>query len=99
MMVKKDEKVRLAAALKYDSQEDAAPVMTAKGRGAIAEKIISIAKKNGIPIKEDPNLVQILSKLDIDEQIPPVLYKAVAEILAFVYSLNEKRRGENFSRR
>jgi flagellar biosynthesis protein len=98
-MAKKDEKVRLAAALKYDPQEDAAPVMTAKGRGAIAEKIISIAKKNGIPIKEDPNLVQILSKLEIDEQIPPVLYKAVAEILAFVYSLNEKRRGENFSRR
>jgi flagellar biosynthesis protein len=98
-MAKKDEKVRLAAALKYDPQEDAAPVMTAKGRGAIAEKIISIAKKNGIPIKEDPNLVQILSKLEIDEQIPSVLYKAVAEILAFVYSLNEKRRGENFSRR
>jgi flagellar biosynthesis protein len=98
-MAKKDEKVRLAAALKYDPQEDTAPVMTAKGRGAIAEKIISIAKKNGIPIKEDPNLVQILSKLEIDEQIPPVLYKAVAEILAFVYSLNEKRRGENFSRR
>jgi len=98
-MAKKDKKVRLAAALKYDPQEDAAPVMTAKGRGVIAEKIISIAKKNGIPIKEDPNLVQILSKLEIDEQIPPVLYKAVAEILAFVYSLNEKRRGENFSRR
>jgi flagellar biosynthesis protein len=98
-MTKKDEKVRLAAALKYDPQEDAAPVMTAKGRGAIAEKIISIAKKNGIPIKEDPNLVQVLSKLKIDEQIPPVLYKAVAEILAFVYSLNEKRRGENISQR
>ncbi|NTW16852.1 MAG: flagellar biosynthesis protein FlhB, partial [Syntrophaceae bacterium] len=69
----------------------------AKGRGVIAEKIISLARKNGIPIKEDPGLVQILSTLDIDEQIPPVLYKAVAEILAFVYGLNEKRRGEKFS--
>ena len=97
-MMKKDEKVRLAAALKYDPQKDAAPVVTAKGRGTIAEKIINIAKKNGIPIKEDPNLVQILSKLEVDEQIPPVLYKAVAEILAFVYSLNEKRREEKFSR-
>ena len=96
-MMKKSENVRLAAALKYDAQKDAAPVLTAKGRGATAEKIISIAKKNGILIKEDPNLVQILSKLEIDEQIPPVLYKAVAEILAFVYSINEKRRGENFS--
>ena len=97
-MTKKDEKVLLAAALKYDPQKDAAPVVTAKGRGTIAEKIISIAKKNGIPIKEDPSLVQILSKLEVDEQIPPVLYKAVAEILAFVYSLNEKRREEKFSR-
>ena len=97
-MAKKDEKMRLAAALKYDPQKDAAPSVTAKGRGIIAEKIISIARKNGIPIKEDPSLVQILSKLDIDEQIPPVLYKAVAEILAFVYSLNEKQRAEKFSR-
>jgi flagellar biosynthesis protein len=97
-MMKKDEKVRLAAALKYDPQKDAAPVVTAKDRGTIAEKIISIAKKNGIPIKEDPSLIQILSKLEMDEQIPPVLYKAVAEILAFVYSLNEKRREEKFSR-
>jgi flagellar biosynthesis protein len=97
-MTKKDDKVRLAAALKYDPQKDAAPVVTAKGRGTIAEKIISLARKNGIPIKEDPSLVQILSKLEVDEQIPPVLYKAVAEILAFVYSLNEKRREEKFSR-
>jgi len=96
-MVKKNEKMRLAAALKYDAKKDAAPVLTAKGRGTIAEKIISIARKNGVVIKEDPNLIQILSKLEIDEQIPPVLYKAVAEILAFVYSVNEKRRGENFS--
>jgi len=97
-MTKKDEKIRMAVALKYDPQKDAAPVLAAKGRGFVAEKIIDIAKKNRIPIKEDPNLVQILSKLEIDEQIPPVLYKAVAEILAFVYSLNEKLRGEKFSR-
>jgi len=92
-MTKKNEKVRLAAAVKYDAKKDEAPVLTAKGRGTIAEKIISLARKHGIPIKEDPNLVQILSKLEIDEQIPPVLYKAVAEILAFVYSLNERQKG------
>jgi flagellar biosynthesis protein len=97
-MAKKDEKIRVAAAIKYDPAKDAAPVLAAKGRGLVAEKIIDIAKKNRIPIKEDPNLVQILSKLEIDEQIPPVLYKAVAEILAFIYSLNEKARRENFSR-
>jgi flagellar biosynthesis protein len=97
-MVKRNEKIRVAAALKYDPQKDATPVLAAKGRGFIAEKIIDIAKKNRIPIKEDQNLVQILSKLEIDEQIPAVLYKAVAEILAFVYSLNEKLREEKFSR-
>jgi flagellar biosynthesis protein len=96
-MTKKNEKSRLAAALKYDPKKHEAPLVTAKGRGVIAEKIISLARKNGIPIKEDPGLVQILSKLDIDEQIPPALYKAVAEILAFVYALNERRRGEKFS--
>jgi len=97
-MAKKEEKIRAAVAVKYDPQKDAAPVLAAKGRGFVAEKIIDIAKKNMIPIKEDPNLVQILSKLEIDEQIPPMLYKAVAEILAFVYTLNEKLRGEKFSR-
>ncbi len=96
-MAKQNEKSRLAAALKYDPKKNDAPLLTAKGRGVIAEKIISLARKNGIPIKEDPCLVQILSKLDIDEQIPPVLYKAVAEVLAFVYALNERRRRENFS--
>jgi flagellar biosynthesis protein len=85
-------KTLLAAALKYDREKDAAPHMTAKGRGAIAEKIIEMAKKHGIPIKNDPALVQVLSKLDLDEQIPVELYKAVAEILAFVYAVNNRRR-------
>lgn len=87
-----EKKTLLAAALKYDSKKDAAPHVTAKGRGAIAEKIIDLAKKHDIPIKSDPALAQILSKLDMDEQIPVELYKAVAEILAFVYSVNTQRR-------
>jgi len=81
-----------AAALKYDVKKDVAPRVTAKGKGNVAEKIIELAKKNDIPIKSDPALVQLLSKVDIDDQIPLELYKAVAEILAFVYSMNEKRR-------
>ena len=81
-----------AAALKYDTRKDAAPKVIAKGQGIIAEKIIELAKKNNVPIKSDPGLVQILSKLDIDEQIPVELYKAVAEILAFVYSANNRYR-------
>jgi flagellar biosynthesis protein len=82
----------VAAAIKYDERKDAAPKVIAKGRGTIAEKIIALAKQNNVPIKNDPALVQILSKLDIDEQIPVELYKAVAEIFAFVYAANNRYR-------
>lgn len=82
----------IAAVIKYDDKRDAAPKLTAKGRGSIAEKIIKLAMEHNIPIREDPALVQILSRLDIDEQIPPEIYKAIAEILAFVYSVNEQYR-------
>ncbi|RZB34935.1 MAG: flagellar biosynthesis protein [Desulfobacteraceae bacterium Eth-SRB1] len=91
-MNKDKRKTTIAAALKYDGKRDSAPRVTARGRGAIAEKIIELAKKHKVPIKEDPALAQILSRLDIDEQIPPELYKAIAEILAFVYSVNERYR-------
>ena len=83
----------VAAAIEYDGGKDPAPRVTARGRGAAAEKIIALARKHGVPIKEDPALAQILSRLDIDEQIPVEVYKAVAEILVFVYSLNERYRG------
>ncbi|MDL1968458.1 MAG: EscU/YscU/HrcU family type III secretion system export apparatus switch protein [Deltaproteobacteria bacterium] len=82
----------IAAAIEYDNKRDAAPKVTAKGRGSIAEKIIKLAMEHNIPIRKDPALVQILSRLDIDEQIPPEIYKAIAEILAFVYSINEQYR-------
>lgn len=85
----------MAAAIKYDSTSADAPKVTARGRGFIADKIIAIAEENGIPIKNDPDLVQILSKLDIGTEIPLELYRAVAEILAFVYSLNENQRIKN----
>ncbi|HPJ95709.1 MAG TPA: EscU/YscU/HrcU family type III secretion system export apparatus switch protein [Syntrophales bacterium] len=81
----------VAAAIRYDPEKDAAPRVTAKGKGYVADKIIELAKKHGIPVKNDPGLVEILSRLDIDEQIPVEVYRAVAEILAFVYSLNSNR--------
>lgn len=81
----------VAAAIQYDPEKDAAPRVTAKGKGYVADKIIELAKKHGIPVKNDPGLVEILSRLDIDEQIPVEVYRAVAEILAFVYSLNSDR--------
>ena len=88
----KEPETILAAALEYDPRKDAAPKVVARGRGAIAERIIELARQNNVPVKSDPALVQILSKLDIDEQIPMELYKAVAEILAFVYTANTRYR-------
>ena len=80
-----------AVALKYDRSEDDAPRVVAKGQGKIAEKIIELAIKHGIPIKDDPDLIEVLSSLDIDQEIPSEIYVAVAELLAFVYSANSKR--------
>ncbi len=77
-----------AVALRYDAQRDAAPRIAAKGSGLLAERILELAREHGVHIHEDPDLVTILSKLDIDTAIPEDLYKAVAEILAFVYRLN-----------
>ncbi|MEE9936626.1 MAG: EscU/YscU/HrcU family type III secretion system export apparatus switch protein [Deltaproteobacteria bacterium] len=86
------EPVRLACALRYDPEKNRAPVMTAGGRGEIAEKIIALAREAGVPLQENPELVGILSRLDVGAEIPPELYRAVAEILAFLYTLNEDQR-------
>ncbi|MFH2093673.1 MAG: EscU/YscU/HrcU family type III secretion system export apparatus switch protein [Pseudomonadota bacterium] len=80
-----------AVALRYDRKKDDAPAVVAKGQGKVAEKIIELAQKHGIPIKDDPDLIEVLSSLDIDEAIPSEIYVAVAELLAFVYSANSKR--------
>ncbi|PPD15373.1 MAG: type III secretion protein [Methylobacterium sp.] len=74
---------RVAVALKYDFG-DGAPIVTAKGEGHVADKIIEIARENDIAIEENPVLAQALSQLDLDEQIPVPLYKAVAEVIGFV---------------
>lgn len=87
MTTKKDR--RKAAALKYDAEKDSAPKVIAKGYGSIAERIIEIARQHAIPIKDDPELVEVLSSLDLYQEIPPELYRAVAEILAFVYRITK----------
>jgi len=86
-----EKKKRLyAAALRYKAKEDDAPKMVAKGKGRIAEKIIALAQEHNIPIREDPDLVQALMKLELNQYIPEELYKVVAEILAFIYRMNNK---------
>jgi flagellar biosynthesis protein len=90
--MRKKEDLRMAASIRYDKKKDDAPRLTAKGRGLLADRIIELARKHDIPVKEDPALVSLLCRLDIDEEIPPELFRAVAEILAFVYSTNERYR-------
>jgi flagellar biosynthesis protein len=76
----------LAVALKY-APGDAAPKVVAKGRGLIAEEIISRAKAHGVYVHESPELVTLLSQVDLDDHIPPTLYLAVAELLAWLYKV------------
>ena len=80
-----------AVALQYRPGEDKAPIVTAKGSGWVAERLIEAARAHGIPVKSDPDLVAVLSKLDIEAQIPPSVYIVVAELLAFVYELNRQK--------
>lgn len=82
-----------AVALKYDSTADKAPRVLAKGKGEVAKKIIEIAREHNIHVHNDPDLIEVLSHLDLNDEIPPDLYVVVAELLAFVYSLN---KGKNF---
>lgn len=91
----KDDKIKKAVALKYESSKNKAPHVTAKGTGLIAERIIELAREEGIPVTEDPDLVGALVQLDFLEEIPPELYKAVAEILAFAYRLNRRMMKES----
>lgn len=81
---------RKAVAIQYNRDKDRAPKVLAKGREAVAEKIIEVAKENKVPIYPDKDLVQILDALDINFEIPPNLYRAVAEVLVFIYSMNGK---------
>ena len=82
--------LKKAIALAYTPQTDDAPKVVANGRGELAKQIISIAEQNNIPIKKDEDLIELLSKLEINDQIPPNLYKAIAEIFKFVYELKGK---------
>ena len=79
-----------AVALRYKPGLEQAPRVIAAGKGKIAEKIIRIAKEHNIHVHNDPDLVEMLSELEINSEIPPELYVVVSEILVFVYSLNRK---------
>ncbi len=87
--MKKETKEK-AVAILYDSQKSSSPKVIASGKGEIAKRIIETAKQSGVHIQEDANLVELLSKIDIGDEIPTELYQTVAEVLAFVYQVNNK---------
>ena len=80
-----------AAALKYSPGTDDSPKVVAIGTGYIADEITRLAKQNGVPVRNDPQLSEALADLDLGDNIPPELYGAVAEVLAFVYRINKGR--------
>lgn len=81
----------LAIALKYDAAKMAAPVVVAKGKGYVAAQIVNLARRHRVPVVENRPLAHLLIKLEIGAMIPPALYQAVAELLAFVYRLRRTR--------
>ena len=85
-----------AVALKYNEEKDRAPRVVAKGDGAAARSIIEKALKHNVPVKRDDALVELLSQIDIDREIPPELYAVVAELLCWIYKANSaaEKRGQ-----
>ena len=78
-----------AVALRYDGR--GAPRVTAKGSGLVAEEIIRRAREHNVPLNENPELVHLLSKIELGDEIPEALYLACAQIIAFAYYLKNKK--------
>ena len=89
------EPVKLAVALKYADDGLEAPVVIASGRGEIAEKILEMAHQEKVPVYKDQSLAQVLASLEMGTEIPPELYQAVAQVIAFVWQIDEKYSGGN----
>jgi flagellar biosynthesis protein len=84
------QEVDKAVAIIYDADKGSAPRIAATGKGEIARKIIETAREAGVYIQEDPDLVELLARIPLGQEIPGELYRTVAEVLAFVYKVNEQ---------
>lgn len=82
--------MKKAAALRYDTTKEKAPRVVAKGEGQTAENIIKIAELHNLPIKKDEDLIELLSKVELDKEVPQALYRAVAEVFSFIYKTTKK---------
>ncbi|MGP1407233.1 EscU/YscU/HrcU family type III secretion system export apparatus switch protein [Selenomonas sp.] len=83
-----------AVALRYEPQRQQAPKVVAKGRGFVAENILAAAQKNAIPVYQNKSLVNMLMALELDREIPPELYRTVAEVLAYVYRIDKRHQNQ-----
>ena len=90
-MDERNQDAQRAVALRYEPKKDRAPKVVAKGRGYLAEKILELAREHNIPVRHDKNLLQVLSRLDLDQEIPGEVYAVVAEILGFIYRLSNRK--------
>ena len=77
-------------ALRFNEEVDPTPRVIARGTGYVARKLVELAREKGIPVRTDADLVEALAQLDLGEIIPPELYPAVAEVLAYIYRMNGK---------
>lgn len=84
-----------ATALSYRDGVNRAPLVAATGAGLIAERIIAAARESGVPVRRDPALAQALSALELGDEVPPALYAAVAEALAWAYRINAQAEQRN----
>lgn len=84
------DKIPKAVALKYNGHDGTAPKVVAKGVGFVAGKIIHSAKEHGVPIYQNKTLTGMLMAVELDREIPPELYQAVAEVLAYIYRLDQR---------
>ena len=82
--------MKKAAALRYNTEKESAPRVIAKGKGKSADNIIKIAELHNLPIKKDEDLIELLSKVELDKEVPAALYKAVAEVFSFIYKTTNK---------
>lgn len=82
------EKTQVAITLQYDGES--APKVTAKGQGHIAEQILELAKAHNIPIQKNAELANLLSQVELDQNIPSELYEAVVQVLIFAYEVSKK---------
>ena len=84
------DKNKKAVALKYDKSKNPAPHVAAKGRGDIAQRILDVASEHDIPIHSDADLVEILDKVELEQEVPIEVYSVVAEIFAYIYKINNE---------